>query len=885
MRTAFAKLLAIGIVLTLVGGVFAIIAPVSSAPSNLSVKDVRKTITPERDLETPKGRTNASRIMEAYSDFNTENGTLLAQPADIYRVGQKALYNTGYNGKWYYNETNPSDYMIFTKRAESNHSELWTADDMTFPEGDFRNTLTSQLVITDAKALYMVNHFEKVIYPNMTTFFGELPSVDGSNSVPASEGLPYFSTNLTGHLMIMVFNIVDGNFFDPEYPRAYYGFFDPWASWFYDRNIINVDCWDWTNRTTGNPPYPATAKPWDFESTIAHELQHIINYNANPNQAVFLNEGCSMFAEILCGYSVQDMDYVNKFLHTPDVSLVDWQQQGEINFKASYGGAMLFVTWLKDHFGGMMIKNIVNSDGTSGISSVDYAFVKIGKPDWNYEKAFQYWRLANLILADSPGGGWYNYKSIDVAASTMRGPAMQVWSPSVESSVPSAAEFFDTTSTYDGYTTGIREVGAYGTEYIHVTGLGSWSGGLDPSNLKFSFVGASRITNGWQLKRIARDTNGTIYSEDFNHGGSMAGWNTFHPIIQDYANVYGGGPWHTVQGTLSDYSMAVNGPSSLGPSQLQNDAVISPVFSTKGNSLAEISFNLNFAPGDIYDSGMLKYSVDGGPFVTLESWTTSVNENVTLDFSALTGFSQVELMFDFQARATGGHMSIDDLTVSSMSSQSIYWSGSGDMKDYGLANEIDLNGLEHPVLSLDTKWSIEDNYDFGFVQVSTDGGVNWTSVANEYTTFDNFTDVQAIMDSLPGITGSSGGWVTANWDLSEWAGQKVMLRLRYMTDEATNYDGWFVRGANLNGMDLPLESWHSQTPQASNTWLVTIYLPGAIGLRSRVYMLPIMVNLNLEKSTQAVLRTLTTFTDYRDMYILISPVSGTVDYGFGIESV
>ena len=35
-------------------------------------------------------------------------------------------------------------------------------------------------------------------------------------------------------------------------------------------------------------------------------------------------------------------------------------------------------------------------------------------PDWNFNKVFNYWRLANLIHSDTPGRGMYDYTSIDL---------------------------------------------------------------------------------------------------------------------------------------------------------------------------------------------------------------------------------------------------------------------------------------------------------------------------------------------------------------------------------------------------------------------------------------------------------------------------------------
>jgi hypothetical protein len=210
-----------------------------------------------------------------------------------------------------------------------------------------------------------------------------------------------------------------------------------------------------------------------------------------------------------------------------------------------------------------------------------------------------------------------------------------------------------------------------------------------------------------------------------------------------------------------------------------------------------------------------------------------------------------------------------------------WWSDKGDLVDYSLSTELDLTGMEEAILTLDTAWDIEPYWDFGFVQVSTDGE-SWTSVANDYTIDEYDPSAMAeIIENLPGITGSSGGYLSASWDLSEWAGQVVTVRLRYMTDWGTSLGGWYVKGADLNGEAIAMDAWVSDTPVEMNQWLVTLYMPGAVGLDSQVWMLPIMTTLTMDEMTQTVIRTMGAFLEYPDMFILVSPMVGNADYSMG----
>lgn len=95
-------------------------------------------------------------------------------------------------------------------------------------------------------------------------------------------------------------------------------------------------------------------------------------------------------------------------------------------------------------------------------------------------------------------------------------------------------------------------------------------------------------------------------------------------------------------------------------------------------------------------------------------------------------------------------------------------------------------------LTFDTYWDIEDYWDFGFMQVSTDGGATWTSLANDYTVADYDPNAHPdIIANLPGLTGWSEDWINLSYDLSAYPGD-ILLAFRYMTDWGTTYEGWYI---------------------------------------------------------------------------------------------
>jgi hypothetical protein len=108
------------------------------------------------------------------------------------------------------------------------------------------------------------------------------------------------------------------------------------------------------------------------------------------------------------------------------------------------------------------------------------------------------------------------------------------------------------------------------------------------------------------------------------------------------------------------------------------------------------------------------------------------------------------------------------------------------------------------------------------VQISTDGGLRWTSLGNDDTTSEHDGGaLGSIVAQLPGFNGVSD-WKTTTFDLSAYSGQTVLLRFRMMTDEfqlGNNADesgaGWWVDDVAVAGTllsDGTLAGWATPAP-------------------------------------------------------------------------
>ncbi|GAA0468996.1 immune inhibitor A domain-containing protein [Streptomyces sp. NPDC046215] len=115
-----------------------------------------------------------------------------------------------------------------------------------------------------------------------------------------------------------------------------------------------------------------------------------------------------------------------------------------------------------------------------------------------------------------------------------------------------------------------------------------------------------------------------------------------------------------------------------------------------------------------------------------------------------------------------------------------WWSGSGDDLKNTVSRPVDLTGKAKASLDLSGWWDIEENYDYLYAEVSTDGGANWTPVDG---TADGKTITRDGSDK-PALTGVSGAYKKLSYPLDAYAGKKIDLRLRYQTDGGAGGKGF-----------------------------------------------------------------------------------------------
>jgi hypothetical protein len=127
------------------------------------------------------------------------------------------------------------------------------------------------------------------------------------------------------------------------------------------------------------------------------------------------------------------------------------------------------------------------------------------------------------------------------------------------------------------------------------------------------------------------------------------------------------------------------------------------------------------------------------------------------------------------------------------------WSNRADEMLTYLQRKADLTKAAAPQLSWKYWYQIEEDWDYAYVRVSTDGGKTWdfqnTSECGGRATNPNGNN-RAITES-GGITGDSMGWQECTLDLAAYAGKKALVRFEYDTDQATTEAGYVVDDVQL----------------------------------------------------------------------------------------
>ncbi|HHF57838.1 MAG TPA: hypothetical protein ENL41_00255, partial [candidate division WOR-3 bacterium] len=167
------------------------------------------------------------------------------------------------------------------------------------------------------------------------------------------------------------------------------------------------------------------------KATLAHEFQHMIHWYqdygrhwiSDPSyhgerEERWINEGCSMYAEIVCGYKEEAQKYIPYFNKNPDRAIDNWSHDDPL---PDYGRALAFIDYLAEKYRGdatPLIRDLVaeESNGIEGINKV----LQDNGYDFKFEDVFKNWIIANYLDTKDndptkhPINPMYEYKNLYV---------------------------------------------------------------------------------------------------------------------------------------------------------------------------------------------------------------------------------------------------------------------------------------------------------------------------------------------------------------------------------------------------------------------------------------------------------------------------------------
>ncbi|MCU0798515.1 MAG: PKD domain-containing protein [Candidatus Thermoplasmatota archaeon] len=257
----------------------------------------------------------------------------------------------------------PTDWDL---RATTAHSNIYVAAGQFVPQSDI-----------DAIAAT----FESPIYYNVTDWFHPV-------SPPAT-------------VNIKIYDLGDG-------AGGVGGFFIPSPL---TRSDLYVDSQDLRYSQT-----------WAFE-IVAHEFQHLLHYDLDANEDIWLNEGMADLAvRVSLGPGTSGIQsHIDVYESLPENDLLTWdegQSPDYLGTIADYGRAYAFVAYLVDHFGGKDLVRSILSDGRNSLDSIDRQLEAKGYTERTWDVVSME-KGANIVDDPTYGGRVYHQGLINIKMTTM----------------------------------------------------------------------------------------------------------------------------------------------------------------------------------------------------------------------------------------------------------------------------------------------------------------------------------------------------------------------------------------------------------------------------------------------------------------------------------
>jgi hypothetical protein len=152
-----------------------------------------------------------------------------------------------------------------------------------------------------------------------------------------------------------------------------------------------------------------------YKEVLAHEFQHMIQKNVDPDEEGWLNEGFSMLAQQIAG--MRGDNWVKDFLDHPDQSLWYWNKES-----ADYGQSYLYLEYLYEQLGEDFIKALA-AEPANGSASIDRVAGKFNSP-----------RNADMLYTDAISAAFFNNSALQNGQFTYKVSTLPAFTPTFEAS-------------------------------------------------------------------------------------------------------------------------------------------------------------------------------------------------------------------------------------------------------------------------------------------------------------------------------------------------------------------------------------------------------------------------------------------------------------------
>lgn len=165
------------------------------------------------------------------------------------------------------------------------------------------------------------------------------------------------------------------------------------------RNLLYIDSREGMSRTTS------------VLNTLAHEFQHLIHFGLKPDSDLFINEGCSEVAGLMCGYP----DRANaSYLRATNTNMFEWPDD-PTGANAAYERALTVIHYLYEQYGDGFLHALPLVQGW-GMNAINAALASVN-PSVSWKTAARGFAVANWLQTNSDPR--YGYR-VRLTSSTQR---------------------------------------------------------------------------------------------------------------------------------------------------------------------------------------------------------------------------------------------------------------------------------------------------------------------------------------------------------------------------------------------------------------------------------------------------------------------------------